>query len=359
MIPSSQPRFLGHAGVYGGRCANFVVQNADLLVCIGTRLAIPQIGYDLTEYARAAKKVVVDIDGHELAKFQPAMDYPIEADAREFIQALLAAGGGSTVRPAAWLERCADWKQRYPLIEPRYHVNRPRAINTYRFVEELNRYLQPGDLVVADAGAAHTSTQQVIDLKPGMKFIATTGLGEMGYGVPGAIGAAFAREGRRVVLLTGDGSMMMNLQELQTVVHHHLPIKIFLYANDGYLTIRATQNAMFAGRQAGSGGATGVSCPDFLQVAAAFGIRATKLENFEDAPAVISDTLSGDGPVICVVYTDPEQIFVPKLSLSVDSEGKLVSPPLEDLAPLLPREQLGREMLVGVHEKSRNLEAEK
>lgn len=359
MIPSSQPRFFGHAGVYGGRCANFVVQNADLLVCIGTRLAIPQIGYDLTEYARGAKKVVVDIDGHELAKFQPAMDYPIEADAREFVEALLAAGAGATVRVPAWLERCEDWKRRYPLIEPKYHVNRPRAINTYRFIEELNRHLGPGDMVVADAGAAHTSTQQVIDLKPGMKFIATTGLGEMGYGVPGAIGAAFAREGQRVVLLIGDGSIMMNLQELQTIVHHQLPIKMFLYENDGYLTIRATQNAMFQGRQAGSGGATGVSCPDFLKVAAAFGIRTTTIENFEEAPAAIADTLAGDGPAMCIIYTDPEQIFVPKLSLSVDADGKLVSPPLEDLAPLLPREQLEREMIVGLHEKSKNLAAEK
>lgn len=319
MIPSSEPNFFGHAGVYGGRSANFIVQNSDLLVCIGTRLAIPQIGYDLTEYARGAKKVVVDIDAHELGKFTPAMDLPIRADAKCFIEDLLQAAGPAKVEVPEWLARCNSWKQRYPLIEPEHHVNAPDAINTYRFIDELNHHFKSGDLVVADAGAAHTCTQQVIYLKEGMKFIATTGLGEMGYGIPGALGAAFSRPGHRVILITGDGSMMMNLQELQTVVHHHLPIKIFLYDNDGYLTIRNTQNALFKGRQAGSGGKTGVTCPDFLKVAAAFGIRTCTIHDFEEAPQKIEETLSGNDPCICVVYTDPAQIFVPKLSISTAS----------------------------------------
>jgi len=356
MIDSAQPNYFGHAGVYGGRSANFIVQNSDLLVSIGSRLAIPQIGYDLAEYARGAKKVVVEIDEHELAKLTPAVDLPIQADARDFIVSLLEVSkGGPPIRPVQWLAKCEDWKQRYPLIEPKHHVNKPRAINTYRFIDELNRHFLDGDLVVADAGAAHTCTQQLIHLRPGMKFIATTGLGEMGYGLPGAIGAAFSQPGQRVILITGDGSMMMNLQELQTIAHHQLTIKIFLYDNDGYLTIRNTQNALFQGRQAGSGRKTGVSCPDFLKVAAAFGIRTCAIENFSEAPDGIDRALSGDGPTICVVYTDPEQIFVPKLSVSTNVDGVLVSPPLEDLSPLIPRSQLRDEMIVGVHPKSESL----
>jgi len=356
MVPSSQPRFFGHAGVYGGRCANFVVQNADLLVCIGTRLAIPQVGYDLSEYARAAKKVVVDIDAEELAKFNPPFDYLIQADARRFLLALFEASKDTApVAAQAWVDQCDSWKRRYPLIEPEHHVNRVGAINTYRFIEELNQHLVPGDLVVADAGAAHTCTQQMIYLKPGMKMIATTGLGEMGYGLPGAIGAAFSRPGQRVVLLIGDGSMMMNLQELQTVVHHNLPIKVFLYENDGYLTIRTTQNALFQGRQVGSSGKSGVSCPDFLKIAVAFGIPTREIRNFAEAPGAIDETLAGDGPCFCVIYTDPVQIFAPKLSVSRNAAGALVSPPLEDLSPLLPREQLAREMIVGLHPKSAGL----
>ena len=359
MVPSDQPRFFGHAGVYGGRCANFVVQNADLLVCIGTRLAIPQVGYDLTEYARGAKKVVVDIDGEELAKFSPPFDYLIQADARHFLLALFDAAKGTTpVTVPEWIAQCESWKQSYPLIEPEHHVNRVGAINTYRFIEELNHQLAAGDMVVADAGAAHTCTQQMIYLKPGMKIIATTGLGEMGYGLPGAIGAAFSRPGQRVVLLIGDGSMMMNLQELQTVVHHNLPIKMFLYENDGYLTIRTTQNALFQGRQAGSGGQSGVTCPDFLKVAAAFGIRTCAVRDFAEAPAAIDETLTANGPSICVIYTDPVQIFAPKLSVSTNAAGALVSPPLEDLSPLLPREQLAKEMIVGMHPKSASLAVE-
>lgn len=356
MVPSDFPRYFGHAGVYGGRSANFIVQNSDLLVCIGTRLAIPQVGYDYSEYARGAKKVVVDIDPAELEKFNPPVDLPVCGDAGRFISALLTKSEGSApVEPSEWVGRCESWRREYPVIEPEHQVSRPKAINTYRFIEELNRHLTGNDVVVADAGAAHTTTQQVIFLRKGEKFIATTGLGEMGYGLPGAIGAAFARPGHRVVLITGDGSTMLNLQELQTIVHHGLPVKIFLYANDGYLTIRNTQNALFQGRQAGSGSRTGVSCPDFCRVAEAFGIPASEISDIGEASAGIVHALSGEGPHLCVIHTDPEQSFVPKLSLSYDESGALVSPPLEDLSPLLPREVLEREMLIGLHPKSRTL----
>lgn len=356
MIPSDFPRYFGHAGVYGGRSANFIVQNSDLLVCIGTRLAIPQVGYDFSEYARNAKKVVVDIDPTELEKFNPPVDLPVCADAGEFISALLGKSADSAaIEPTEWLDRCTRWRQAYPVIEPKHQVSRPGAINTYRFIEELNTHLTADDVVVADAGAAHTTTQQVIHLRKGEKFIATTGLGEMGYGLPGAIGAAFARPGNRVVLITGDGSTMLNLQELQTIIHHRLPVKIFLYANDGYLTIRNTQNALFQGRQAGSGRSTGVSCPDFVRVAWAFGIPAMEVSDIGDVAEGIEQTLSGEGPRLCVIHTDPDQVFVPKLSLSYDATGALVSPPLEDLSPLLPREVMEREMLIGLHTKSRTL----
>lgn len=356
MVPAQTARFYGHAGVYGGRCGNFVVQNADLVVAIGSRLAIPQVGYDLSEYARGARKVMVDVDPVELKKLEAMVDVPVQADAREFIEALLVELG--PVSFDAWVGQCEEWKQHYPLIEPEHHTNGHRAINTYRFIDVLNRHLTGEDLVVADAGAAHTSTQQVIAIQPGMKFIATTGLGEMGYGLPAAIGAAFARPEKRVVLITGDGSMMMNLQELQTIVHHQLPVKIFLYDNDGYLTIRNTQNALFGGRQAGSGGKTGVTCPDFVKVAQAFGIPTLEIEDYADVSEGIARTFAMPGPVVTVVYTDPKQVFVPKLSISTSANGALVSPPLEDLSPLIAREQLEQEMIVGVHAKSRELEVE-
>jgi acetolactate synthase-1/2/3 large subunit len=357
MIPSDHPLCFGHAGVYGQRCGNFVVQNSDLLVCIGTRLAIPQVGYELAEYARAAKKVVVDIDAAELAKFDPPVDFPVHADAMDFILGLLDTSvGAADLQTGAWVAQCRDWQARYPIIEPEHHISRPGRLNAYRFIAELNHHLGPDDIVVADAGAAHTCTQQTVSLRSGQRILATTGLGEMGYGLPAAIGAAFARPASNVILITGDGSMMMNLQELQTVVHHLLPVKIFLYENDGYLTIRTTQNSLFQGRQAGSGRKTGVSCPDFLRVAAAFGIPVFSLSQPADAAHRIHEVLAEDGPALCVVYMDPEQAFVPKLSLSTAANGALVSPPLEDLSPLLPRDQLAAEMIVGLHPKSKDLE---
>jgi acetolactate synthase-1/2/3 large subunit len=356
MIPFDHPLYFGHAGVYGQRCANFVVQNSDLLVCIGTRLAIPQVGYDFREYARAAKKVVVDIDPEELRKFDPPVDIPICACAMDFILGLLnTAGSPADVHDHAWIGQCREWQERYPIIEPEHHVNRPERINSYRFIAELNQHLGPDDIVVVDAGAAHTCTQQAIFLRSGQRILATTGLGEMGYGLPAAIGASFARPESKVILIIGDGSMMMNLQELQTVVHHRLPVKIFLYENDGYLTIRTTQNSLFQGRQAGSGAKTGVSCPNFLRVAAAFGIPVCSANQFGDVPNRIAEVMAEEGPALCVLYMDREQPFVPKLSLSTGANGVLVSPPLEDLSPLLPREQLAAEMIIGMHPKSKGL----
>jgi acetolactate synthase I/II/III large subunit len=357
MIPSDHPRHFGHAGVYGGRCANFLVQNADLLVCVGTRLAIPQVGYDFAEYARAAKKVVVDIDEAELRKFRPAVDLGVCADAKEFLTALLDTGGETLQRPA-WMDQCAAWRRRYPILEPEHHISRPDAINTYAFMDAINRHIGKNDTLVADAGAAHTTTQQVAKIRGGQRIIATTGLGEMGYGLPAAVGAAFARPGGRVVLITGDGSMMLNLQELQTIVHHNLPITIFVYDNEGYLTIRNTQNALFKGRQAGSGTDSGVTCPDFLKIGEAFGMKTLTIRELEEAGECIEEAHREPGPVLCVVKCDAKQIFVPKLSLGVTESGEMVSPPLEDLSPLLPRETLAEEMLIGIHPKSVRLAAE-
>jgi acetolactate synthase-1/2/3 large subunit len=357
MVESAHPLNFGRSGVYGQRCGNFVVQNADLVVSIGTRMAIPQIGYDFGEYARGAKKVMVDIDGEELRKFNPPLDLSIQADAREFLTELLAQSKNQApVSVAPWLRRCNDWKRRYSVIEPGNHKSRPGAMNAYQFIDELNRHLGPDDAVVVGAGAAHTCTQQVIHLKAGQRIVASTGLGEMGNDLPASIGVAFARPGKRVVLVTGDGSIMMNLQELQTIRHHNLPIKIFLYENDGYLTIRNTQNALFGGRQAGSGRNTGVTCPDFQKLLTAFGFPVFSAQDIKDVPTVIDQVMAGEFPAAGVLAMDPVQLFAPKLSVSTATDGSLVSPPLEDLSPLLPREQLEAEMIVGVHPKSKALE---
>lgn len=354
LLPSDHPRHFGHAGVYGQRCANFVLQNADLLLTVGTRLAIPQVGYDLSEFVRAGRRIMVDIDESELNKFAGVFDLLIRSDAGIFMSALTR----TLERPIEardWLRTCEDWRDRYPLVEHSVHTQPDVGlINSYHFIDRLSRLLAKDDVVVTDMGTALTCTHQTISLRGDQRLMTSTGLGEMGFGLPGAIGAAFACPDKRIVLIVGDGSFMMNLQELQTVVHHHLPIKIFLYENDGYLTIKHTQNALFKGRFAGSNAQTGVSCPNFQGLARVFGLQTFHLENWADATDIIQRTLDADGPTLCSIRMDPEQLLAPKINFLSRKDGSLVSPPLEDLYPFVPREVLKNEMLIGIHPKSQN-----
>lgn len=352
LIDSDHPRVFGRAGTYGQRCANLVVQNADLVVAIGTRLAIPQIGYVLDEFARAAELVVVDIDAAEVAKHGARVAVPVVGDAGHFIEALFAALGDETiVAPQDWAERCEGFRRDYPWIGPE-HDDNPPFINSYRFMDRLVEHMKADQIVVTDMGTALLSGHQVLRFGEGQRMMTSTGLGEMGYGLPAAIGASFARDRGEVLCLNCDGGMMMNLQELQTVVHHQLPIKLLIFNNDGYLMIKHTQTNLFSGRRVGTDRATGVSCPDFSKLAQAFGIPAFQIRSWEDFDTVMPQLQAAAGPVICEVFMDPQQMFLPKLSLAVQPDGKIVSPPLEDLSPLLSRDALRTAMVDGLHPKS-------
>lgn len=358
ILDSDHPLCFGRAGVYGQRAANFVLQNCDLLICIGTRLAIPQIGYDLTEFARAAQVIMVDIDPEELLKLGDRVQVPILSDAGEFIDHLLNSGKETFFRPD-WINQCEDYRDHYPVVGPE-HVDMQDAsgtsfINSYRFMQTLEQYFHDDQIVVTDMGTALLSGHQVLKFKTGQRMLTSTGLGEMGFGLPGAIGAALGAE-RDVMCLNCDGGMMLNLQELQTIAHHQLPIKIIIFNNDGYLMIKHTQKALFAGRYSGTDRKSGVTCPDFSKVAYAFGIPSFQIRTWEDVATVIPKMQIMDGPAICEVFTHPEQPFVPKLSLVQQKDGSIISPPLEDLSPLLPRAEMKRNMLIGLHKKSNNLE---
>ena len=355
MISSLHPLNYGREGTYGQRCANFVVQNADLVITIGTRMAIPQIGYDLREFAREAKKVVVDIDRTELDKFADDPSFMlVEAHAREFISTLLyEVNAPARENIALWVEKCNHWKVTYPFVEPEgLHKEEEGMLNSYSFVKKLNSHFLPDEIIVTDMGTALTCTHQVIEVSGKQRVVTSTGLGEMGYGLPGAIGASLAANHHRVILLSGDGSMMMNLQEMQTIIHHNLPIKLFVYINDGYLTIKHTQNNLFGKKFAGSGAASGVSCPDFAKIGAAFGVKTYKINSLAEAGDIIPEVLNADGPVLCEVFIHAMQLLVPKTSFNINPDGTLVSPALEDLYPFLTRDELTREMVIPLHEKS-------
>lgn len=358
ILESDHALCFGRAGVYGQRAANFVLQNCDALICIGTRLAIPQIGYDLAEFARAATIAVVDIDPSELFKLGDRIQIPVLSDAGKFIDLLLSDAMGAYC-PSAWLTQCEEYRRHYPVIGPEHDDMQDesgiRFINSYRFMQALEQYFHDDQIVVTDMGTALLSGHQVLKFKVGHRMLTSTGLGEMGFGLPGAIGAAIGA-GREVMCLNCDGGMMLNLQELQTIAHHRLPIKIIIFNNDGYLMIKHTQKALFSGRYAGTDRKSGVTCPDFSKVAHAFGFPSFQIRTWDDVKTILPKLQTMDGPVICEVFTHPEQAFAPKLSLVPQSDGSIISPPLEDLTPLLPRAELKRNMLIGVHKKSDNLE---
>ena len=354
LISSSHPQHFGHEGVYGQRCANFIVQNCDLLIAIGTRLAIPQVGYDFAEFARAAKKIIVDIDPLELAKFGNSSNLLcVQVDAAYFVKNLLTQVKDKTFNvPKTWVDLCNKWRNKYPLVDKTIHKHVRGYVNSYHFINRLPNHFSAKEIIITDMGAALTCTHQAILLTKKQRLMTSTGLGEMGYGLPGAIGACFANDRKRVILITGDGSIMMNLQELQTVIHHRLPIKIFIYTNDGYLTIKHTQLAIFGDRFAGSGRDSGVSCPDFIRLGRSLGFKAFKISKEKEIDSTVMKVLKTKGPTICEVVMHPLQPIIPKLSFSVRSDGSMVSPPIEDLYPFLSRCQLKEEMIIGLHRKS-------
>ena len=354
IIDSRHPLVYGRAGVYGQRCANFVLQNSDYVLAIGTRLAIPQIGYDLSELAREAVIDVVDIDIQEAQKHQLRTRQSIESDAGEFIDLLMGTLHSQPPKNPHWIKQCNLYRDQFSWVGEE-HQDKEGYMNSYRFMERLNTFFKPDQIVVTDMGTALLCAHQVLKIHAGQRLMTSTGLGEMGFGLPAAIGASFAANRGEVMCLNCDGGMMLNLQELQTIAHHKLPIKIFVFNNDGYLMIKHTQNALFKSGYVGTDKASGISCPDFKKIGAAFNLPTYEIHGWEECDSILERVQSAKGPLICEVFMHPEQLFSPKLSLVVREDGSLVSPPLEDLSPLLPRGVIEQAMTVGMHEKSKKL----
>ncbi len=354
MLPEDHALNFGQAGVYGMRAGNFVIQNSDLVITIGNRMAIPMIGYDHSEFARGAKVVQVDIDPTEFEKVDDITHLPIISDAKEFMKDLLNRFKSSSFDADQiddWVRTCVGYKKKYPRVGPE-HKDSEGFMNSYKFIEKLSDHFTDDQIITTDTGTALLSGHESIKLKRGQRLMTSTGLGEMGCGLPAAIGASFATDKGGVLSLNCDGGMMMNLQELQTVVHHKLPIKIFIFNNDGYLMIKHTQKNLFGGEYSAVNAKTGVSCPDYGKISEGFGIEYFSMKTWNDFESSISKVMDAKNPIICEVFMDPEQFFYPKLTPTIDKTGKITSPPLEDLSPMISREELKQNMLVGIHEKS-------
>jgi acetolactate synthase I/II/III large subunit len=345
------PLYVGRPGMLGDRAGNFAVQNADVLLTIGCRLSIRQVSYDWKKFARHAYKIVVDVDEAELKKPTIAPDLPVRADALDFARALRAAvGAGPTRDHGAWVQWCVERKRRYPVVLPAYWETQG-AINPYCFTEALFRQLGPDEIVACADGTACVVPFQAARLKKGQRLFHNSGSAPMGYDLPAAIGACIAADRRRVVCLAGDGSIMMNLQELQTIATHRLPIVVFLFNNLGYHSIRQTQNAYFADSPVGFDEKSGVGLPDFAKVAAAFGFSYARVSRHAEMDAAIGDALGRVAPHVLELDVDPDVPFAPKLASRKLPDGRMVSSPLEDMSPFLPREELAQNMLVPLLEE--------
>jgi acetolactate synthase-1/2/3 large subunit len=349
LLDSTHELYVGRPGTYGQRGANFAIQNSDLILSIGARLSLPQVGYDYSEFGRAAVKIYVDIDPLELQKYEISPDLSICADAGEFIQTMHNLSQkieGSKPDISLWRERCLIWRESYPTALPEY-LEQKTGINSFTFVDFLSDELRDDELIVPGAsGTSFTCTHQALRIKTGQTCFTSNGFAEMGFDLPGAIGACIGGGKKRTILITGDGSIQMNLQELQTIRHHKLPIKIFLLNNGGYLTIRHTQNALFKGSFSGSSGDSGVSFPDMNKIADVYGLKVFKVKAIEELRSTIRAVLDTQGPVLCEIMMDPAQLLVPKTSFKQMPDGRLVSPPLEDLFPLLPRDEFRSNMII-------------
>jgi acetolactate synthase-1/2/3 large subunit len=345
-IESSHRLYCGRPGTIGERGGNFVVQNSDLLLVLGCRLDIRQIGYNYQSFARAARKIVVDIDPLELKKPTISPDCPIHADVADFIDVLRLSLAGKPLAPkTSWLDWCRERNARFPVVLPEYW-NREHLVNPYCFVDELGRHLPPGQIVVCGDATACIVPFQALPMKKGQRLFSNSGSAPMGFDVPAAIGACAAAEGQSVVCLAGDGSLQMNLQELQTIVHHQFPIKLFVLNNDGYHSIRQTQSNFFGVPLVGCDAGSGVSFPDMERIAYAYKIPFVRCSRHADMSDAIALTLSGSGPRMCEVMLTQDQPFSPKAASRRLADGRMVSKPLEDLFPFLDREEFRQNMLI-------------
>lgn len=348
LIEDEHPLYCGRAGNMGDRAGNFAIQNADLILAIGTRISIRQVGYNWQTWAREAEVIMVDIDKAEMKKPTLHVEMPIWADAKDFLTKLSLTAEATVSKGGEWNETCARWKRDYPAVLPRHLEENGSTANVYAFVRYLSSRLPENSLTAVSNGACCVVGNQAYVIKKGARMANNSAVASMGYGLPAAIGTCIGGGRRETICLEGDGSIMMNLQELQTVLTNRLPIKIFLINNGGYHSIRITQSNLFSDHcKVGIGEESGdLSFPKFELIAKAFGYPYYSAHSNSEMMEVVDTVLSLEGPVFCEIFTDTAQVWEPKSSTKRLPDGTLVSPPLEDLAPFLPREELKKQMFI-------------
>ncbi len=344
VINSDNPLYVGRIGIKGDRAGNLAMQNADLLIVIGSSLPIAELGYEYKDFAREAKIIVVDVDLTSHIKKAIKIDLLLMSDAKQFIEKI-SQFNLKKISNEKWLEKCISWRNKYPVCLPEYAKIKDK-VNIYYFIKQLSKKLKGTDFVVTDAGSAFYAGSQAIKIKNGLRYITSGGFATMGYSLPASIGISAGLGNKKVICITGDGSFQQNIQELQTVVHYKLPVKIFILNNGGYLSIRTTQAKFYGNRLIGEGPSSGVSFPDTKKIAKAYGINFIRISKNNQLDVGIDKTLNSSGPVICEIMCPENQEIIPTVASEKRQDGSMISKPLEDMYPFLDRDEFKKEMII-------------
>ena len=345
LLPDDNKYFFGRPGTAGQRGANFILQNSDLFIALGARLDFGQIGYEHSSFARNAKKIIVDVDAAELRKFRFRIDRSIQADCGRLIKALISLKP-QRKKCVAWLDYCTTVNKKYPVVLSQYKKKK-NYVSTYVLTEAIAEQMKEGDILVpGSSGMCSDIPMQAFKFKKNQRSLNSPGIGSMGFGVPSTLGACIASGGKKVICTNGDGGFQLNIQELETIKRFNLPIKFFVLNNDGYGSIKTTQRNYFNGFYVGSDSSSGVTLPDTVKIAKAYGFKAYRLDKMTSLKNKIKKILNSKGPSICEVMIDPMEMVAPKVSSAVGTDGKMYSKPLEDLFPFLPRTEFRANMII-------------
>ncbi|MGN1206118.1 MAG: thiamine pyrophosphate-binding protein [Eubacterium sp.] len=347
LIADEHPLYVGRAGIMGDRAGNFAIQNSDLVLSLGSRLSIRQVGYNYKTWAREAYTIIVDVDKDELKKPTIHVDMPICADVKDVMQTLNEELGDTKLdTDEFWLNKCEHWKKTYPVVMAK-HYEQKEPVNVYAFIKELSKRLPEDYVTVVGNGSACVVGSHGYEIKKGQRFIINSAIASMGYDLPAAIGACVAEDNKEIVCISGDGSIQMNLQELQTIQTNRLPIKIFVINNNGYHSIRQTQSNFFGEPFVGIGPQShDLEFPDMEKIAYAYNYPFFRCDKTDELDDTISKVFATEGAVICEIMVSIDQKFEPKSATKKLPDGSLFSPPLEDLAPFLDRETFKNEMII-------------
>ncbi len=341
IINNNHKLYFGKPGAFGGRSSNFIVQNCDFYLSVGTRLPFMVTGYNAKNFAKNAKfKCMVDVDDHELKKKDLKLDMTIKSDAKIFFNEFYKKLKIYNCNPK-WIKYCNKLKSKYPILISKMKKNK-KFVNSYYFVDSLSKTLSKKDLIVTDMGFSFTSSHQAMQLNGGQTFFTNSGHAPMGWGLPASIGAFYGnqKKSHNIICLTGEGGLQMNIQELATVMHQKIPLKIFIFNNGGYLTIKQTQILGFKGRIMGADKKSGLSFPNYKKIAQAHKFKYFKISNHNDLNKMIKKILHLRQATICELIMDPNEEQIPKAINKRDAKGISVPTELEDMYPFLSKKEL-------------------